>query len=200
MSLTKNRLKTHRSGKEQCMKFGFRLLAACLLVCFLLPLQVHAGGDKGKDLYELGEKYFARDDYRRALQYYRKALGQNDVRAHYRIGLIYEDSGKDRDALNHYRRFIDLGRPGTQRIDAARRAKGIEERMSRESARSTELLKRGKELFTEGKYNEAEQVLLEAVSEDPGNPEVHFYLGEVYMELEEFSKAESEYNKAKGFY
>jgi len=190
----------YQAGKEQYMKFGFRLLAACLLVCFLLPLQVHAGGDKGKNLYELGEKYFAREDYRRALQYYRKALGQNDVRAHYRIGLIYEDSGRDRDALNHYRRYIDLGRPGTQRTDAARRAKGIEERLSRETTRSTELLKRGKELFTEGKYNEARQVLLEAVSEDPADPEIHFYLGEVYMESGEFSKAESEYIKAKGLY
>ena len=32
------------------------------------------------------------------------------------------------------------------------------------------------------------------------NPEIHFYLGEVYMELEEYGKAESEYNKAKGYY
>lgn len=190
----------YQARKEQYMKFGFRLLAACLLVCFLLPLQVHAGGDKGKNLYELGEKYFAREDYRRALQYYRKALGQNDVRAHYRIGLIYEDSGRDRDALNHYRRYIDLGRPGTQRTDAARRVKGIEDRLSRETTRSPELLKRGKELFTEGKYSEARQVLLDAVSEDPADPETHFYLGEVYMELGEYSKAESEYIKAKGFY
>ena len=182
------------------MKSGFRLLAACLLVCLLMPLQVQAGGDKGKSLYELGEKYYDREDYRNALQYYRKALGQNDVRAHYRIGLIYEDFGKDRDALRHYRRYVDLGQPGTQRADAASRAKSIEDRLNRETTRSKELLERGKELFTEGKYSEARQVLLEAVSEDPSNPEVHFYLGEVYLELGEFSKAESEYNKARGLY
>lgn len=182
------------------MKFGIRLLAACLLVCFLLPLQAQAGGEKEKNLFELGEKYFAQEDYRKALQYYRKALGQNDVRAHYRIGLIYEDSGKDRDALKHYHRYIDLGRPGTRRTDAALRAEAIEDRLSRENTRSTELLERGKTLFTEGKYKEARQVLLEAAAKDPSNPEVHFYLGEVYMELGEFSKAESEYNKAKGYY
>jgi Flp pilus assembly protein TadD len=182
------------------MKYGFHLLAAFLLVCFLVPHQVQAGSDKGKDLYEVGEKYFAREDYRSALQYYRKALGQNDVRAHYRIGLIYEDSGKERDALKHYRSYIDLGPPGTQRTDAARRAKGIKDRLSRVTSRSKELLQRGKNLFTEGKYSEAEQVLLEAVSEDPSDPEVHFYLGEVYMELGQYSKAESEYNKAKEYY
>ena len=182
------------------MKLGFRLLAACLLVCVFMPLYVQAGSDKGKNMYDLGEKYFAREDYRTALQYYRKALGQNDIRAHYRVGLIYEDSGRDRDALKHYHRYVDLGRPGTQRTDAARRAKSIEDRLSRETTRSTQLLKRGKKLFTEGKYSEAEKVLLEAVLEDPSNPETHFYLGEVYMELQQFSKAESEYIKAKGYY
>jgi tetratricopeptide (TPR) repeat protein len=166
----------------------------------MLPQPVQAGGDKGKNLYEVGEKYFASEDYRRALQYYRKALGQNDVRAHYRMGLIYEDAGKDRDALRHYRRFLDLGRPGSQRNDAARRVRTIEERLSRETTRSTALLERGKSLFTEGKYQEAERILLQAVVEDESNPEIHFYLGEVYMELEEYSKATSEYNKAKGYY
>ena len=63
------------------MKTVFRLLAACLVVCITMPQLAQAGGDRGKDPYELGEKYFAREDYRTALQYYRKALGQNDVRA-----------------------------------------------------------------------------------------------------------------------
>jgi len=187
-------------GKEQYMKIVFRLLTVCLLVCLMLPQQVQAGGDKGKDPYEMGEKYFAREDYRTALQYYRKALGLNDVRAHYRMGLIYEDAGKDRDALRHYRRFMDLGRPGTHRNDAARRVRAIEERLSRETTRASGLLERGKSLFMEGKYREAQQVLLQAASEDESNPEIHFYLGEVYMELEEYGKAESEYNKAKGYY
>lgn len=182
------------------MKIVFRLLTALVLVCVILPQQVQASGDKVKDPYDIGEKYFAGEDYRTALQYYRKALGQNDIRAHYRMGLIYEDSGKDRDALRHYRRFLDLGRPGTQRDDAARRVRAIEERLSRETSRSSGLLERGKNLFVEGKYREAEQVLLQAVVEDGSNPEIHFYLGEVYMELEEYSKAESEYNKAKGYY
>ena len=182
------------------MKIVLRLLTAGLLVCLIFPQQPQAGGDKGKDLYEMGEKYFASQDYRGALQYYRKALGQNDVRAHYRIGLIYEDGGRDRDALRHYRSFIDLGRPGSQRNDAIRRVKAIEDRLSRETAQSAELLERGKSLFAEGKYREAQQVLLKAAVEDGSNPEIHFFLGEVYMELEEYSKAESEYNKAKGYY
>ncbi len=182
------------------MKIVFRLLTAFLLICLMLPQPVQAGGDRGKDPYEMGEKYFARDDFRRALQYYRKALGLNDVRAHYRMGLIYEDAGKDRSALGHYRRFMDLGRPGTQRNDAVQRVRAIEERVRRETTRSTELLQRGKSFFTEGKYLEARKVLLQAASEDESNPEIYFYLGEVYMELEEYSKAESEYNKAKGYY
>jgi len=62
------------------MKIVFRLLTACLLICLMLPQQVQAGGDKRKDPFEIGEKYFARQDYGKALQYYRKALGQNDVR------------------------------------------------------------------------------------------------------------------------
>lgn len=187
-------------GKEQCMKSVFRLLAAILLICVMMPQQAQAGADKGKAPYDIGEKYFAREDYRRALQYYRKALGVNDIRAHYRIGLIYEDSGKDRDALKHYKRYIDLGRPGAKRTDAVKRVKAIEARLDRETTRSADLLERGKSLFMEGKYREAEKVLLSAAMEDASNPEIHFYLGEVYMELGEYGKAESEYNKAKGFY
>lgn len=183
------------------MKSVFRFLVAVyLLVCFIFPQQVLAGGDKGKSSYEMGEKYFERGDLRSALQYYRKALGQNDVRAHYRIGLIYEDAGRDRDALKHYQRFIDLGRPGTRRNDAIRRVRTLEDRLGRASPDSSELLARGKNLFTDGKYREAEKVLLEAASRDMANPEIHFYLGEVYMELGDFTKAESEYNKAKGLY
>jgi len=182
------------------MKTVFRLLAVCLLVCLTLPQGVLASSDKGMGPYEIGEKYFDRQDYRMAQQYYRKALGQNDVRAHYRMGLIYEDAGKDRDALKHYQRFIDLGRQGAQRNDAVRRVRVIEDRLSRGSTRSSELLERGKGLFMEGKYREAEQVLLQAAGEDETDPEVHFYLGEVYMALEDYSKAESEYNKAKEYY
>jgi len=182
------------------MKTVFRVLAASLLVLLLMPQPIQAGGDKTEDPYEMGEKYFGRDDYRQALQYYRKALGQNDVRAHYRIGLIYEDAGKDRDALKHYQRFIDLGRPGKFRDDAVRRSRNINERISRGASGSGPLLERGKSLFVEGKYREAEQVLLEAAVKDENDPEIHFYLGEVYMELEDYVKAESEYNKAKAYY
>ena len=182
------------------MKFAFRLLAASLIICLMLPQYVLAGGDKGKDPYEMGEKYFASKDYRTALQYYRKALGQNDVRAHYRMGIIYEDAGRDRDALRHYQSYIDLGRPGSLRDDAAKRAAAIEKRLQRDTILSVQLFERGKVLFAEGKYREAEKILLQAAAEDSTNPEIHFYLGEVYMELEEFSKAESEYKKAEGLY
>ena len=65
----------------------------------------------GKDPYEVAERYYEKNDHRRALTYYRRALGQNDIRAHYRIGLIHEQAGRDRDALKHYRRYLELGKP-----------------------------------------------------------------------------------------
>lgn len=182
------------------MKIVIRLLSVCVLMTALSSPGALASSEKGTGPYETGEKFFAKLDYRTALQYYRKALGLNDVRAHYRMGLIYEDAGRDRDALKHYQRYIDLGRPGAQRTDAARRARAIEERLSRESTRSSTLLERGKALITEGKYREAEQVLLQAAREDEADPEIHFYLGEVYMALEDYSRAEAEYNKARESY
>ena len=183
------------------MKIAFRLMTACLLVCLVCPQPLHAGGDTAENPYEIGEKLFAKKNYRTALNYFQKALQQGEVRSHYRIGLIYENAGKDVDALNHYQRFIDLGQPeDTQRKDAIQRVGAIEERQKRKTARATELLKRGKSLFKKGRYREAEQVLLRAVSENNSNPETHFYLGEVYLQREEFSKARSEYDKAKRFY
>ena len=183
------------------MKIVSRLITVCLLVLLMCPLSAQAGGDMAENPYEIGEKLFARKNYRTALKYFQKALQQDDVRAHYRIGLICEYAGKDENALYHYRLFIDLGQPAdTQRKDAIQRVGAIEERQKRKTARATELLKRGKSLFKKGRYREAEQVLLRAVSENNSNPETHFYLGEVYLQREEFSKARSEYDKAKRFY
>jgi tetratricopeptide (TPR) repeat protein len=186
------------------MTIVFRLLTAFLVVCLMAPRLAQAGGDAGMNPYEIGEKYFARKDYRIALKHYRKALAKNDVRAHYRMGLIYERTGKDRDALSHYQRFTELGPPDAQRSDAVLRAKAVEERLKRKTTRKTTrptgLLGQGKSLYMKGKYREAEQALLQAAARNESQPEVHFYLGEVYMKLEAYGKAEAEYTKAKGYY
>lgn len=180
------------------MSIVFRCMTVCFLVCLMVPHPVQAGGDAGKGPYEIGEKYYARKEYGTALKYYRKALEQNDPRAHYRMGLISEDAGKDREALGHYQRLMDLDRPDAQRSDVVRRVAAIEERLKKKTTRSTDLLERGKNLFMQGKYREAEKVLLQAASKDTSNPEIHFYLGEVYMELEDFGRATAEYKKVKG--
>ncbi|MDF1536024.1 MAG: tetratricopeptide repeat protein [bacterium] len=182
------------------MKVIMRLLLICLAIGVGFPQAAYPGGDKGKDPYEVGEKYFAQNDHRRAMTYYRKALGQNDVRAYYRMGIIFEDSGKDRDALRHYRRYLELGKPDARWNDAAARVNRLEKKLTAESARSSVLLERGKSLYAEGKYRDAEKVLLDAAREDGNNPEIHYYLGEVYMALEEYTRATTEYNKAKELY
>jgi Flp pilus assembly protein TadD len=66
--------------------------------------------------------------------------------------------------------------------------------------RPTDLLAQGKSLFKSGKYRDAEQILLQAAAGKNSNPEIHFYLGEIYMALEEYGKARAEYIKAKGYY
>lgn len=182
------------------MKIVFRLVTACLLLCLVSPRPVRAGGDVGNDPYEIGEKFFARKDHKTALKYFRKALGKNDVRAHYRMGLIYEDAGKDREALTQYRRFIELAQPDTRRSDSVRRVGDLEERLKRKPARAPGLLEQGKSLFRKGSYRDAERVLLEAAAQNESKPEIHFYLGEVYMELRDYGRAEAEYTKAKGYY
>jgi tetratricopeptide (TPR) repeat protein len=159
-----------------------------------------AGGDIGQNLYDIGEKYYAQKKYGRALQYYRKAVAANDVRAHYGIGLVYEDTGKERDALKHYRRFMELGRPNSKWNDAAARARRIEQRLQAETTRSAALFEKGKTLYEEGKFREAEDVFLDALREDDRNPDIHFYLGEVYMKLGEYGQAEAGYRMAKEYY
>jgi tetratricopeptide (TPR) repeat protein len=183
------------------MKTVFRLATACLLVCLTSPRSVQAGGYSAESPYEIAEMLFAKKNYRTALTYYQKALNQGEVRAEYGIGLIYEQGGKDPDALEHYRRFIDLAQPeDAKRKDAVQRIGAIETRREKKTARATELLKRGEHLFKKGRYREAEQVLLRAVAAEKSNPETHFYLGEVYMKLEKYDKAKTEYKKATRSY
>lgn len=181
------------------MKIVVHLVMVFLLVCLMGPRLVQAGGDTG-NAYEIGEKYFARKDYKTALGHYRKALEKNDARAHYRIGLMYEDAGKYGDALSHYRLFVDLRGADAQSSDATLRIRALEERAARKTTRPVELLEQGKILFKKKNYREAERVLLQAAAQDDSKPEIHFYLGEVYMGLEAYGKAASEYNKAKGYY
>lgn len=85
------------------MKIVFRLVAALLLGCLLLPQSSRAGGDYGVAPYEIGEKLFARKEFKTALKYYRKALGRNDLRAAQRIQEIEERQKKEEAD-----RFTDL--------------------------------------------------------------------------------------------
>jgi tetratricopeptide (TPR) repeat protein len=189
-----------RKGKELFMRSVPGFTAALLIFGMFIPHSVPAGEDRGRDAYEMGEKYYDQKDFRRALQYYRKALAANDVRAHYRMGLIYEQSGRERDALKHYRMYLELGRPGSRWNDAAARIRNIEARLRKETTRSSALFERGRTLYVEGKYREAEKILLDALKEDDTSPEIHFYLGEVYMRLEDYRRAEAHYKKAKEYY
>jgi Tfp pilus assembly protein PilF len=184
------------------MKVALRLATACLFACLTLPQHVQAGGDLGgEEPYEIGEKLLAKKNYKTALKYFQKSLKPGDVRGHYMMGLIYEETGRDGDALGQYRRFVELGRPEDgQRGDAVQRIGAIEERLKKEVARSQDLLERGKSLLKKGNYREAEKVLLQAISKDKKRPELHFTLGDVYLKLEAYEKAESEYKKAKAAY
>lgn len=182
------------------MRIFVRLLAVCLLVGLALPGLVRAGGDMGEAPYDVGEKLFARKNFKTALKYYRKALDRNDTRALYRMGLIHESAGKVGEAREEYQRFIEVGPPGEQRSDAAARAAAIDERRKKQTARSTELLERGKSLFKKGKLREAEKVLRQAASRDESRAEAHFFLGEVYLGLGDFDRAKAEYRLAKKSY
>ena len=84
------------------MKIVFRLVAALLLGCLLLPQSSRAGGDYGVAPYEIGEKLSARKEFKTALKYYRKALERNDLRAAERIQTIEERQKKEEAA-----RFTD---------------------------------------------------------------------------------------------
>lgn len=184
------------------MKNATRLMTACLLACLMSPQPALAGGDRGQDPYDTGRKLFARKNYGTALKYFEKALKRDDVRAHYGMGLVYEDTGRERDALRQYLRFIELAQPeDTEHGDALQRVSAIEERLKKTRiAPPIDHLERGRSLMKAGKYREAEKALLEAASRNESRPEIHFHLGEVYLQLEEYGKAKSEYDKAKRYY
>ena len=180
------------------MKIVFHFITAVLLVCLLAPLPVRAGGDMGKS-YEIGEKYFARKDYKTALKLYQKALRQKDVRAEPRIKAIEELLKREPQ------RSTAAPRPSAKpRPTAAPRPVVIPRSTAAPrltvTHHPTDPLAEGKSLFKNGKYREAEVVLLQAVAIEESNPEAHFYLGDVYTALEDYDKAAAEYKKAQVYY
>jgi tetratricopeptide (TPR) repeat protein len=178
-----------------------RLATAGLLCCLVFPLTARAGGDAGPGAYDIGEQLFERQHYRAAQKYLEKALKRDDTRALYPLGRIAEAAGREQEALERYRRFVDLGLPeDTRSRDAEQRARAIAGRQKKQADRTGELLARGKRLFAKRNCREAKQALLQAASRDTTNPEVHFFLGEVYQCLEEYDKATAEYRKAKRSY
>jgi tetratricopeptide (TPR) repeat protein len=182
------------------VKLVRRLATLCLAASLMIPIAARAGGDRGKISYDLGEKDLAKKEYARALRHYRRALGQGDARAHCRIGLIEERAGRLPEALKEYRLCVELVQPEAARGDAAARARAIEGKLKKEKRRSGDLLARGKSLYEAGSYREAEKALLQAAARDDHRAETHFYLGEVYLKLEEYGKAKTEYLKAKRLY
>jgi tetratricopeptide (TPR) repeat protein len=175
-------------------------MTAALLLSLLSPPPLRAGGDLGYDPYEVGEKYLKRQDYRLALKFYKQALDKNDARARYGMGRIDEATGKEREALRQYELFMALSLPDELRHDAVRRSEALAAKLKKQAARAAELLAEGKSLLAAGKHREAEQVLRRAAAEDDADPEIHFQLGEAYLQLGEYGKAKAEFQKAKGAY
>jgi tetratricopeptide (TPR) repeat protein len=50
-------------------------------------------------------------------------------------------------------------------------------------------LDEGKKLFDEAKYEEAKEVLLKVVEQEPENPEVNFFLCKIYLILDDYDKS-----------
>ena len=175
-----------------------RLVAVCLVASLLSPWSARAGGGLGEGPYEVGMKLYSRAHYATALKYFRKALGRNDVRAVYAMGLVSEATDKDADARDHFRRYVELAPPEDPlRETAARKLAAIEERAASRAARTAGLLEQGKSLLGKGRYREAEKILLKAAASAETSAEAHFQLGEVYLRLERYDKATAEFRKAQ---
>lgn len=189
-----------RQGTGQRLTVVLRVLTTSLLLALFAPALLYAGGDLGYDAYEVGEKYLKRQDYRLALKFYKKALDQNDARARYGMGRVNEATGKPREALRQYELFMAISLPDDLRSDAVRRSEALAAKLEKQAARSAELLAEGKSLLAAGKPREAAATLRRAAAEDDADPEIHFQLGEAYLQLEEYGKARVEFRKAKAAY
>lgn len=119
------------------------------------------------------------------------ALGEDP----YEIGEKLEAKKNYRTAVKYFQKAL---KQDPQRSDAAEKIRAIEGQLQQEKADKTSgLIDQGKSLARKRKYREALKVLLQAASKDESNPEIHFQLGEVYLQLEEYDKAKAEYDLAK---
>lgn len=101
------------------------------------------------------------------------AIDPNIADAYYMLGTIYQTQGKLEDTIHHFRRALELD----QDHEFAYRDLCYV-------------------LFQHGKIAEAQEVIAKGIAHNPGIPEYHFYLGNLYLHARELDKAVSCYRTA----
>ena len=100
-----------------------KTLLVALLTCILLPAVASAQGDTdlAKGYYKLGVNLYNRADYEEALDQFQKAYKHSGKAAlFHNIARCYESLGKHEEAVKHYERYLEEGKPADADVIKAR--------------------------------------------------------------------------------
>ncbi|MGD1712519.1 tetratricopeptide repeat protein [Dapis sp. BLCC M172] len=132
--------------------------------------------------YNLGIIFYHQGNLSAAFTHYQQEiiLNPNHIQAHYNIGIILQQQGLLVEAISNYQKVINLSQTRNENILIQVQAYG----------------NWGSILVKEGRYNEAREILQQAITKKPDDASLYNNLGKAFLELGKVEKAIANYQQA----
>ncbi len=133
-------------------------------------------------LFYLATIHYRQKAYAEAERLYKRVLelrpGHLDTQ--FLLAQLYEDSGREFEALKRYRRLAQMAGGNKRQVQAAREN---HDRLTRK------LIEHGRELLRKEELDEAQRLFESLLDQQPNNAQAHFWLSRVYSKRKDFAEA-----------
>ena len=178
--------------KIKSVKISVVLVTALFLGCANVPAPIEGNFNRGVEHYDNGQLAKAIEEYKLALR-----KNPNDTFAMYNLAIVYQDQGKTDQAKNLYQDILKITEDTFSRINLAgihynngnpdEAFRHLETAANKNPDSAHPLSVMGELKEKQGKFAEAEQNYLKALSIDDKHALTHYRLGRLHLKREKFT-------------